>query len=112
STNRVDGVDLLWRLSQLRQPRIKMFNKGTDYGEATYELLNGQSAVTLNIPRTGTTIVTPKPIRAGSSLLDAANDLMTAGGFWDLSATRYGKITSSAKTVLGESSVDRVIDAR
>lgn len=108
----IDGMDTLWRLSQLTSNKLLWFGEGKDYGEAAYETLAGASPVKLSIPKTSTKIVKPYTVLPNAYILKAANDMLMGAGYWDASATRTGTVTTSQRTVLGQSNPARIIDSR
>jgi hypothetical protein len=105
----VEGMDSLWRIGQLTSDSLQWFDTGKDYGEAAYQLLQGRSPVPLDLPKTASTIVTPKTVRPNDYLLKNANDLYMSGDYWDLSAGRYGTVSTSKRTVLGKSDPARIL---
>lgn len=108
----VEGMDNLFRLSQQPSPKLHWFGTGVDYGEAASYVLQGVTPLRLDLPRTASSIVTPWTVLPNQKVLKAANDLYMAGDYWDLSADRFGTISTSRRTVLGQSSPARVIDSR
>lgn len=110
--NNIEGLDGTWRLNQLTSDGLRVFQAGTEYGIAAFQLLRDVSPVTLNLPHTlGRTIVSPKTVRPNESLLAAANDLYLAAGYWDIACTRYGKATTYERTTLTDATPGRVVSS-